>query len=191
MRALRGCRFIVMAALGSLLWAAEAAADVSLFGSYYDNIARMVAANDPGTVAKLVSDGHNPDETDDSGRSGLLIAATDGNLRIASVLIKAGAHLGFKDRLGNTPLHYAVERNHEDVVQLLLDAGASVDAENANGTTPLMLAATHGYSSIAEDLLAKGANPKKPDFTGRDAIRWAQDSRHDTIARMLQRVSQR
>ena len=184
-------RFSVVVALLLLLWTFDATADVSLFGNYYDNIGRMTAANAPATVAKLISDGHNPDETDDSGRSGLLIAATDGNLLIAGMLIKAGAHLGFKDRLGNTPLHYAVERNHEDVVQQLLDAGASVDAENTNGTTPLMMAATHGYASIAQDLLAKGANPRKADFTGRDAINWAQDSRHEAVARMLQRTSQR
>ena len=86
-----------------------------------------------------------------------MIAATDGNLQIAGMLIKAGAHLSFKDRLGNTPLHYAVERNHEDVVQLLLDACAPVDADNANGTTPLMLAAGAGTDTSRPRSLAERA----------------------------------
>jgi hypothetical protein len=38
-------------------------------------------------------------------------------------------------------------------------------------------------------LLAKGANPRKTDFTGRDALGWAQDSRRAAIVQVLQRAS--
>jgi ankyrin repeat protein len=141
-----------------------------------DNVARAAAANDATTVRQMVSD-HNPNQVDDEGRTGLLIAATNGNMQIAAILIKAGANLAAKDKLGNTPLHLAGERNQVEMAQLLIDVGAPVDADNRMGMTPLMVASSRGNAAIVQALLAKGANPRKTDFTGRDALSWATDSR--------------
>ena len=177
------------AALSLLLANGRAArADLSLFAPYYENVARMTTQNDPLKVRQLVGSGHSPDEEDEQGRTGLLIAAINGNMQIAAILIKAGAHLDTKDRLGNTPLHYAVERDHPDMVELLLDVGAAVDPQNRNGMTPLMTAASRGYTPLVQTLLAKGANPRLADYTGRDAASWAQDGHRPAIAQALQRA---
>ena len=176
------------AALALLLSAASARADIALFAPYWDNVARMAAANDAAAVRKLVGSGHNANEEDDQGRTGLTIAAMNGNLQIAAILIKAGAHIDLKDKLGNTPLHYAAERNHVELAQLLLDLGAAVDPQNRNGMTPLMLAASHGNADIVRALLAKGADPRLTDFTGRDAIGWAADSHRSAVTQALRRA---
>jgi ankyrin repeat protein len=165
-----------------------ARAALALFGSYWDNVARATEQNDPYKVQQLVTAGNDPNELDDDGRTGLLIAAINGNLQIAAILLKAGAHTNVKDRLGNTPLHYAADRNHADMAKLLLNVGAPVDAENKNGMTPLMLAASRGYVDIVQSLLAKGANARKTDFTGRDAIGWASESHRPIVAQLLQRA---
>src|SRR5579864_9434411 len=101
--------------------------------------------------------------------------------------ITAGAHLNDKDRLGNTALHYAADRNHDEMAQLLLDVGAEVDAQNKNGMTPLMIAASRGNIIIVQAVLAKGANPRKLDFTGRDALGWAAAGR-PVVSQAIQRA---
>ena len=182
---LLGAALIVQVAAGS------ARGDVSLFGEYYNNVARAASSNDPGKVRELVGGGNSPNEVDDSGRTGLQIAATNGNLQIAAILIKAEAHLNVKDPLGNTALHYATDRNHVEMVQLLLDVGAAVDPQNKNGMTPLMIAASRGNAAIVQALIAKGASPTKTDFTGRDAVGWAAESHRPAVVQMLQRAAAR
>src|SRR5437879_10380271 len=113
-----------------LVSVAGARADLSLFGAYFGNVARAASHNDAAAVRQLVGSGESPNAIDDDGRTGLQIAATNGNLQIEAILIKAGANLDTKDRLGNAALHYATDRNREEMVQLLLDVGATVDAEN-------------------------------------------------------------
>jgi uncharacterized protein len=177
------------AALVLLLAAANARADLSLFGAYWDNVARMAAQNDAYRVRQLVGSGNDPNELDDNGRTGLQIAAINGNLQIAAILIKANAHLDLKDRLGNTALGYATDRNHVEMAQLLLDVGASVNLQNRSGMTPLMIAASRGNITIVRALLAKGANARQTDFTGRDAVSWAEDSHRPAVIQALRRAA--
>ena len=185
----RSARIFAGMALAVAVTAANARADFNPFGAYWENVARAAARNDAYAVQRMVGTGDNPDQVDDNGRTGLQIAAISGNTTIAAILIKADAHLNYKDPLGNTALHYAVERNHPEMVRLLLDAGAAVDPENKGGMTPLMLAARRGNLTMVRLLLAKGASVHKSDFTGRDALSWAQDSRRSAVVEMLQRAA--
>ena len=183
-----GGAIIALLALGPC-----AHAEMDLFSAYYNNVARAAAANDAATVSRLVAgDGYRANSVDDSGRTGLQIAAGNGNLQIAAILIKAGANVNQKDRLGNTALHIATERNQIEVAELLIDVGTDLNSENKNGMTPLMIAARQGNAVLVKALLAKGADVRKTDFTGRDAVSWAQESRRPAVVQMLQRaVAQR
>jgi len=172
-----------------LLAPGDARAQFNLFDSYYDNVARAAAQNDAGKVRQLVGSGSSPNQTDDQTRTGLHVAAINGNLQIAAILIKAGAKIDITDKLGNTPLHYAADRNQVEMAKLLLDLSVAPDPVNRNGMTPLMIAASRGDLEIVTALLAKGANPSKTDFTGRDAIGWASDSRRPIVVQTLQRAA--
>jgi len=183
----RSARLIAGTVLVLLVSVANAGAAIALFGSYWDNVARMTAHNDAAKVQQLVGNGADPNEVDDDGRTGLQIAAINDNVQIAAILIRASAHLDLKDKFGNTALHYAVERDHLGMARLLLDVGARVDPQNRNGMTPLMIAASRGYIAIVRVLLAKGANPQKTDFTGRDAVSWAEDSHRTAVVDALRR----
>lgn len=167
---------------------ATARAQFNPFGSYNENVARAAKQNDSGTVRLLISNGANPNQTDEESRSGLHYAAMSGNLRIIAILLKAGAKLDPKEKLGNTPLHLAVERDQIEAAQLLLDAGAAVDPENKNGMTPLMMAANRGNVEIVNALLAKGANVAKTDYTGRDAAGWAAESHRPAVIQAIKRA---
>ena len=180
--------FSMIVGLALLLGAGRSHADLNLnpFNAYYDNIARAAAENDVNKVRQLVTSGNNPNETNEEGRTGLHVAAINGNLSIAAILIKGRAKLDVADKLGNTPLHYAAERNQVEMAALLVDAGAAADPINRNGVTPLMRAAGRGNLEMVRTLLAKGANPRKTDFTGRDAVGWASDSRRPLVVQALQ-----
>jgi ankyrin repeat protein len=180
---------LVIAGLALLVAGSVARADWSPFDVYYDNVARAAAQSDAGKVRRLVGSGSSPNETDDQTRTGLHVAAINGNLQITAILIKAGAKIDVTDKLGNTPLHYAADRNQAEVTKLLLDVGAAADPVNRNGMTPLMIAASRGDLEIVNALLAKGANPSKTDFTGRDAVGWAGDSHRPVVVQALQRAA--
>jgi ankyrin repeat protein len=180
---------LAIAGLSLLIAGGEVRADWSPFDVYYDNVARAAAQGDAGKVRRLVGSGSNPNETDDQTRTGLHVAAINGNLQIAAILIKAGAKIDVSDKLGNTPLHYAADRNQVEVTKLFLDLGAAPDPVNRNGMTPLMIAASRGDIEIVNALLGKGANPRKTDFTGRDAVGWAGDSRRPIVVQTLQRAT--
>jgi ankyrin repeat protein len=164
------------------------ALDLNPFSAYSSNISRLSAANDAVGVQRQITDGGNPNQVDDNNRAGLHSAAMNGNLQIIAILIKAGAQINMKDNLGNTPLHYAAERDHLDALNLLLGVGAAVDPGNKDGMTPLMVAASHGETTIMQALLAKGANPKKSDYTGRDALSWAQEAHRPAAVEALRRA---
>lgn len=187
----RAARVVTTAALALFAATAGAHADLALFSTYWDNVARAAAANDSAEVRQLLSSGKSPNDVDDNGRPALDIAVVNGNLQIAAILIKAKARLDGRDGLGNTPLHLAAERDRLDMAQLLIEVGAPIDADNRNGMTPLMVAASRGYLDIVQALLAKGANPRKTDFTGRDALSWAEDSHRPMVVQALQRAAAR
>ena len=179
---------LMLAALGIAVLGSTANADVSLFGGYWENVARAASENDAARVRSILADDGNPNQTDAEARTGLHYAAMNGNLTIIAILIKASAKLDVKDKLGNTPLHLAADRNQVEAAKLLLDVGAPVDAENKNGMTPLMMAASRGNIDVVLALLAKGASVTKTDFTGRDAAGWAAESHRPAVVQAIKRA---
>jgi uncharacterized protein len=161
------------------------------FTKYWENVVHSVEKNDAAAVEQLLASGSSPNGTNDAGRTGLHIAALNGNAEIADLLIKAGAWIDVKDPLGNTPLFYAADRDHVDVVDLLLAAGASPNQQNRGGVTPLMAAAQRGNVQIVQALLAKGGDPRKTDFTGRDAVSWAEEDHREMVVETLRRAASR
>jgi ankyrin repeat protein len=168
---------------------AQAQLSLNPFGKYFENVARAAASNDANKVQQLVADGANPNDVDEADRTGLHIAALNGNLRIFAILVKAGARINDRDRVGNTPLHYAADRNQVEMVKLLIGLKATIDAENRQGMTPLMIGASRGNVEIVQVLLSGGANAAKVDFTGRDAAGWALEAHKPSLVATLKRAA--
>jgi uncharacterized protein len=186
----RRTAILSLAACAAVISGASAArAGLNLWGDYYDNVARAAAQNDAEQVRQLVGSGEgNPDMVDEHSRTGLQYAAMNGNLQILAILIKAKAKLDVKDPLGDTALYLAADRSQTEAAKLLLDVGAEVDPQNKDGTTPLMIAASHGNLELVRALLAKGASTAKTDFTGRDALGWAQDGHRPAVVQAIARA---
>ncbi|MGH7048511.1 MAG: ankyrin repeat domain-containing protein [Stellaceae bacterium] len=178
-----------LAAFAAVIEGGKAARALNIFGDYYENVARAAAQNDSALVRQLVGSGEgNPNMTDEQSRTGLHYAAMNGNLTILAILIKAKAKLNPEDNLGDTPLHLAADRGQTEAAVLLLDVGAAVDPQNKEGLTPLMIAASRGNLELVRALLAKGASVTKTDYTGRDALGWAQDSNRPAVVAAIRRA---
>ena len=158
------------------------------FSEFTHNIARATAQNDASKVQLLVADGESPNDIDDHGRTGLEIAAMNGNLSIMAILIKAGGKVNATDELGDTPLHAAIARDQTEAAEFLIRAGAPVDAQNRQGLTPLMVAARQGELDMVRLLLGQGAKVDKTDYTGRDALGWAAQGHSQAVAAALKRA---
>jgi ankyrin repeat protein len=118
----------------------------------------------------------------------LLVAITNGSAEIVSLLVEAGADIGWGPRAQCTPLVAAVHAGNCDIVSTLLKAGADVNGMTGlHQVTPLIVAATRQNTDMVDLLLRKGADPNLCDATGVcplfASIQHAASIRHDLSIR--------
>ena len=147
------------------------AQQADLTGLY--TIAGAASRDKTDDVIRQLQDHKDANVTDDNGETPLCYAAQFGDLRMAQALIFYGANVNARDPFGNTALHWAAQKGSSEVIQALLGAKAAVDPQNRQGVTPLMMAAKSNQALAVRLLMKNGADPKKQDFTGRDALGWA------------------
>ncbi|KAI4319954.1 hypothetical protein MLD38_033487 [Melastoma candidum] len=80
--------------------------------------------------------------------------------------VKSGVSVNVKDSEGRTPLHWAVDRGHQEVVELLVNQHADVNAQDDEGQTPLHYAMVCERESMAEFLVKHKADLDIKDNEG-------------------------
>jgi ankyrin repeat protein len=106
---------------------------------------------------------------DAAGSTLLHHAAGFASVETLTALLDAGADVNAKNRLGSTPLHWAID--DEMKVRLLLKRGADLKAKQVEGRTPLYQAAVLGHGeAIVRLLLENGADPNAATANGRTAL---------------------
>lgn len=73
-------------------------------------------------------------------RSPLILAVRNGNLKMASLLLKHGADFEDPDSSKNYPLHYAAGYGYKECIDLLIKAGANHNSLNSWNLSPLCVA---------------------------------------------------
>ena len=99
------------------------------------------------------------DAAPEFGQTPLMVAAREGALEAARLLLRRGARLDLRDSAGRTPLHIAARpwwRENAALVTLLLEAGAKTRARDDAGQTPAECAAAAGHAKTAA--LLRGAS---------------------------------
>jgi len=91
------------------------------------------------------------------GETPFHIAAAQGHIEVAELLLSEGAAFDPRTTDGLTPLHGAAYGGHEEIVRLLLARGADVNAEDVDGWTPLHEAVFGNHRGAAGLLLKAGA----------------------------------
>jgi len=98
----------------------------------------------------------------------LEIAAQEGLLEIAKLLVDAGSDINERGFRGHTPLRIASRNGHFELVKYLLSKGSEVDSRGDDEATPLEHAASKGHLEIVKILVENGANiniqDKEKDF---------------------------
>ncbi|WP_264374742.1 tetratricopeptide repeat protein [Wolbachia endosymbiont (group B) of Carcina quercana] len=88
---------------------------------------------------------------------------------------------------GNTPLHVAVSKNHQDIVELLLNvSGIDVNIQNNQGNTPLHIAISKGNEELVRLLLSKGAKINIKNKDDKTPLDNAKQSNKEKIIKTLE-----
>lgn len=91
--------------------------------------------------------------TDWLGTSPLHLAAQNGHLDTALLLMRAGMSWDAKTKVNKTPLHLATQYGHINLVRAFINQGADLNARDILNMTPLHWAAEKNYPDIAELLI--------------------------------------
>ena len=127
-----------------------------------------VNRGDAAAVEAALAAGADPNAIGANGFTALCMAAHDGDLDVARLLLDGGANVNAaRPESGYTALHFAAERGHVGVARLLLDRGADVGAATYEDdrdrysifcAQPLHLAALGKREAVVKLLLARGAD---------------------------------
>jgi ankyrin repeat protein len=118
---------------------------------------RSMAQSNPDLVRLVGPGGYTP----------LHLAAQEGSLESAKVLVESGAEvdaprgevsvIGSKGELGQTPLFDALRQKQKPLTEFLLAEGASIHHTDYQGKTPIFAAVDAGDLEMTRTLLKKGA----------------------------------
>jgi ankyrin repeat protein len=143
---------------------AQAGARLDAFeNDRYDAVTIAAVADDPQTLAVLLSLGASAKQTTSRYDGTALIAAAHlGHDEVVRQLIGAGAPLDHVNNLHWTALIESIVlgdggARHQRTLALLVDAGASLALADREGRTPLQLASARGYAPMVAKLKAAGA----------------------------------
>lgn len=103
---------------------------------------------------------------DDLKQTPLHLAAVQGDVESARLLVSRGASLSTQSSEEKTALHLSCIYERSDMVDFLISEGAKLDLADVDGWTLLHHAAHRGYQTIARQLLDRGAK-HLPDKTER------------------------
>ena len=163
-------------------------------GHYVKPLFAALAGKHFRTAKLLHRDGTQVDVRGNGERTPIDSSAFYGDLEMVQLLLDYKADVNFRDRYGETPLHFSSRGSRfpvphsnfpqlwPDVARLLLEHDADVNARTNDGETPLHSA---GTVEVARVLLEHGANVGAVDNQGRTTLHTAAEYGNAEAARML------
>ncbi len=138
-------------------------------------------------LLQLLSLGYSPQQkfSEASGGSPLHVAAREGHVLTAHILVQAGAELDAIDNNQETPLMVACTKGKSMIVKYLLAAGADLTLRDNEGMTCLHLAAQNGRLECVHIILGQNNLPRKfinrQDEGGWTPLVWACENKHEDV----------
>jgi quinoprotein dehydrogenase-associated probable ABC transporter substrate-binding protein len=146
--------------------------------------------DNPALLSMLLAHRAKLDATDNDGLTPLAIAAQNGKIKAARVLLDAGADVNAPVAKGGyTPLMLASTSGSSELAASLIEHGAKVNAANPAGVTALMIAAAGNHSTIAGLLVRSGADVNARSEDGRTALGIAQANSSDAVIKVLEQAA--
>lgn len=120
-------------------------------------------------VGLLLEFNSNIEHRTKDGCTPLMLAAREGHIHVAELLLKNEAQVNVPSGSeNNIPLTLACWKGHWEVVKLLLEYGSDIEHRNKAGCTPLMLAAREGHYETTALLLERNAQVNVPSGSNDD-----------------------
>ena len=161
-------------------------------GSGNENLLHITCRKGSLEIVKfcVLEKGLDVNSVDLLGRTGLILAARRGHLRIVQFLIERGADIDKQsvNQLGfsvTSALTSAAREGHLEVVQCLVKNGAGVNVPDRMGATALTFAASGGHLQIVQNLLDNGADLGVQSSRGRIALIEAAGGGHFSVVECL------
>ena len=145
-------------------------------------------AGDQSAIGEMLTNGVDLSIVSSSGRTPLMLAASEGLNDILVALLNSGAPVNAAGEEGMTALHEAASNGHTSTVLKLIGSGAIIDAETLDGITPLMCAAAWGHVDAARVLLEHGADIERCDKRGGTAYDIACEKGENRTADFLKEI---
>uniref|UniRef100_A0A8C6T3G5 Protein phosphatase 1 regulatory subunit 16A n=1 Tax=Neogobius melanostomus TaxID=47308 RepID=A0A8C6T3G5_9GOBI len=108
-----------------------------------------------GDIQELIRQGEEVNQQDSLGATLLHIAAANGYVQAAELLLEGGALMDLRDTDGWQPLHAAACWGQMHVAELLVSHGASLNAKTSLEETPIDLCEDEEFRNILLDLKHK------------------------------------
>jgi ankyrin repeat protein len=139
------------------------------------------------TLQKLIDSGiHNINEKDNFGRTALMCASMNSNMRTGvELLMDSGADLTIVDNNGFSALMLAIEDGNDEIATILLKANPEVINRVAADGTALILAAKKGHIDMVKALISVGAKNDPIDKFGYTALMYAASRGHTEVVKEL------
>lgn len=109
-------------------------------------------------------------------------------LNICEILIKGGADVKHKNKIGETILHKAAGKGRDDICALLIENGADFKAKDRMGSTPLHRAAQYASCKVVELLILKGADVNAKDFMKKTPLQKAEERLDEKLHKEVKKV---
>lgn len=144
----------------------------------FSDVHMAILSGDEDRVAAMIADGADINSHGECPLAPLHLAAREGRVSIAQLLVDHKADIHIRDReTGATPLFWAAEKGHTDTVEMLINNGADVNAQDADlHETPLHRAALHGKIMVLSLLIEKSADINRKDQYGYTPLNYAQSA---------------
>jgi ankyrin repeat protein len=126
-----------------------------------------------------------PDDSSSSwGATALMLAVEEGDMATVRALLRGGASVQTKDRLG-TPLLWHVNSDRDDIARLLLEKGALIEGRTAWGWGDVVEAVITGQPKTLRLVLMNGGDPNERGADGLSALQCALRNKDRRSARIL------
>src|SRR6266702_2549186 len=139
-----------------------------------------------GITRLLLACGVDVNAQDKNHFTPFLLAALNGRLEIAQVLLDHGANANAENDGGETPLHlvsrgtYDSEEHRVDITRLLLARSVDANVQDKNHHTPLLWAAFYGRLEIAQMLLEHGTKANTENGSGEMPLALVSRGKYDS-----------
>lgn len=148
---------------------------------------QAAAKGDIHFVRLHLSCGAPVDAVDESGKTGLHLAAQHGRKDVIDVLVAAGANVDARDQRDRTPLHLAADASEEEALSALLAHRASANARDTYGETALHSVAAAGKTGLVRKMVSAGADVDASSGTGKTPLNAAVcGGKSETVKALLQ-----